>query len=97
MRWRSSSGSAIRLGQRRRWASSQSPPPRLGDLDRAARLCTASDAVRDRVGAVVPPWAAPRRAELGPGSKVAIGAARYDQLLADFGALSFAETVRTAG
>ena len=29
--------------------------------------------------------------------KVAIGAARYDQLLADFGALSFAETVRTAG
>lgn len=69
----------------------------LGDLDRAARLCTASDAVRDRVGAVVPPWAAPRRAELVTLVRGSVGAARYEQLITERGGMSFSDMVRSAG
>ncbi len=68
-----------------------------GDLERAARLCAASDAVRGRVSAVVAPWEANRREELLNRVKGAVGAARYEQLVADLAGVSFADTVRSVG
>lgn len=68
-----------------------------GDFERAARLCAASDAVRERVGAVIPLWAASSRATLQTRITDSVGAALYDRLAADFDGMSFADTVATAG
>ena len=68
-----------------------------GDLERAARLCAASDTVRDRVSAVVPTWAASRRDALIARVTESVGAARYEQLVTGLAGMSFAEAVRSVG